>query len=150
MPSKIAAVGLVGALGLVATAGCDLRSDDADRPSRFGEPQFIAYMFEDEDEGRVGLSAAGRRRTRIAIEIKDPPAPRQHWEVRTGTCPPTGPWGGVQYEMSDLVEGETQAFVPVPLREFIEHGYALFIYPGPEANNVSVMCVDLTEAEPTG
>ena len=106
-------------------------------------------MFEDEDEGRVGLSAAGRRRTRIVIEIKDPPASRQLWEIRTGSCPPTGPWGGVEYEPRHLVDGESEAVVPVPLREFVSYGYVLFIYPGPAANNVSVTCVDLTQAEPT-
>jgi hypothetical protein len=142
-----AVLGVVVALG--ATAGCALGSNDSDRPSRFGKPQFVAYPFEDESEGRVGLSAAGARRTRIAVDIEEPPAARQHWEVRTGRCPPTGPMGGVQYELSDLVDGQGEAVVPVPLGEFIEYGYALFIYPYAEPNNVTVVCVDLTEAEPS-
>jgi hypothetical protein len=137
------------AAGLIALAGCDLGARDENRASRFGNPDFVAYVFEDEEEGRVGLSAAGSRRTRIAIEIDDPSASRQRWEIRTGTCPPIGPWGGVQYEPRHLVDGESEAVVPVPLRELVEFGYVLFIYPGPAANNVSVTCVDLTQAEPT-
>jgi hypothetical protein len=142
---------LLSALGVLFT-GCDVGGRDgetANEPNvEFGRPDFVVHIGEDEDGGRVGISAAGRRRSRIVIEVNDPPASRQRVELRMGRCPPEGPWSGPQYLLEDLRNGQSENFVDVPLRELRADGYLVFVFPGPAANTYSVTCVDLSWAEP--
>lgn len=137
-------------LGLILTAGCDVGGgNDGGSVSHFGRPDFVVYMGADEDAGRIGLSAAGKDRTRLVIEVSDPPGSRQRAEIRTGACPPDGPWGlAVEYLLEDIVDGESETVVAAPLRALRLGGYLVFVHQGPVADNNFATCVDLTEAEP--
>lgn len=141
------------ASGLLLSPGCDVGGGNGGgSPNEpeidFGRPDFVVSIGEDEEAGRVGLSAAGQRRSRLVIEVNDPPASRQRAELRIGRCPPEGPWSGPQYLLEDLRNGQSENVVDVPLRALRLDGYLVFVFPGPVANNLSVTCVDLTYAEP--
>jgi hypothetical protein len=64
-----------------------------------------------------------------------------------GNCPPEGPWSGPQYVLDNLQDGQAEYVLDVPLRALRLDGYLLFVFPDAAANNYSVMCIDLTQAE---
>ena len=49
--------------------------------------------------------------------------------------------------LGNLEDGQAEYVLDIPLRALRLDGYLLFVFPDAAANNYSVMCIDLTQAE---
>jgi hypothetical protein len=133
----------------IGVAGCDLGDGNGDE-SAVDKAQFVTEVAQPFQEdlvplGRVGLSREGGSKTRIAIELDDPPEPILRAGIRRGSCGSTI-GAGVVYPLEDVEDGESETVLDVPLRELRLGGYIVIIHPLAQTT-VGGTCGDLTSAE---
>jgi hypothetical protein len=137
-----------GILVALVLAGCSFGGGDGNGSS-VDEADYVAEIvrpFFDNDEtfGMVGLSAEGPDKTRIAVELDDPPQPRMRTEVRRGGC--MSSIGSADYLLNDLEDGFSETVIDVALPELRQLGYTVFIRRL-ETQNLVGLCADVFTAE---
>jgi hypothetical protein len=114
--------------------------------SAVAESQFIAELGEFGQAGLVGLSAERGGKTRIAVQVIDPPSSRLKAEIRRGGC--GGPiFTGIEYPLEDVREGESETVLDVPLDHLRRFGYIVLVRKESDDPSMSGVCANLTEAE---
>jgi hypothetical protein len=116
---------------VLASVGCSLGGDDGE-PNPVEDEDFVFDIVrpfittEEEPYGEAGASAEGEGKTRVVISLHDPPAGVLNADIRPGDC--LGSLGAaVHYDLEDVVDGESESVVDVPLEELLERGYVVFI-----------------------
>lgn len=119
---------------ILVPSGCTMGGSDGDQRSMVEEADFVfevARPFlpkngeEPEPRGLAGASAEGAERTKVVISLDDPEAPVLKAEIRSGDC--LGSLGTPQYPLEEVVDGESESVVDVPLDELLRRGYVVFI-----------------------
>lgn len=127
----------------VTIAGCSL---DEDKPeSAVAGSQFITELIRlggDDPYGRVGLSAVGNK-TRVVVEVSEPPRDQREAEIDSGNCDVLGT---TVYALQPLRDGLSTTVVDIRLDALRRMGYTVMV---PDASGgPGGLCGDLARAQP--
>jgi hypothetical protein len=134
----------VAAVVMCLLVGCSL--SDEDEPSSATKANFVSDLIrlgKDEQYGVVGLVRAGEK-TRVLIEVVDPPSDQQSAEIRRGNCHVLD--GATVYRLKTVVEGSSETIVDVPLSHLRRTGYAVLV--GVPSPHIASLCGDLYRSKP--
>jgi hypothetical protein len=133
-------------------AGCDLGGGGG--KSAVDEAQVLVEEFvpkfqqpvEAEAGARAGLSALGRGKTRVVIEMDGDFEPLLRAEIRYGNCDVVT--SARVYLLNDVKQGKSETVLDVPLRELrAGSGYLILIRRLNEPGDFTGLCGDLALAE---
>jgi hypothetical protein len=134
-------------------AGCDL-GGGSNQQSAVDEAQFVVEEFvpkfqqpvEEEENARAGLSAVGRRKTRVVIEMDGDFEPLLRAEIRYGNCDVVT--SARVYLLNDVKHGKSETVLDESLRELrAGSGYLILIRRLNEPSAFAGLCGDLALAE---
>jgi hypothetical protein len=134
-------------------AGCDLGGGGNEK-SAVDEAQVVVEEFvpkfqqpgEAEEGARAGLSALGRRQTRVVIEMDGDFEPLLRAEIRYGNCDVVT--SARVYLLNDVKQGKSETVVDVPLGELREgSGYLILVRRLNEPSEFAGLCGDIALAE---
>jgi hypothetical protein len=134
----------VAAAVMSLLAGCSL--SDEDEPSSVAKANFVSDLIrvgQDEQYGVVGLVSA-RDKTRVLIEVVDPPSDPQTAEIRQGNCYVLD--GATAYRLKTVVGGSSETVIDVPLSHLRRAGYAVLV--GVPSPHLPSLCSDLYRSKP--
>jgi len=132
-------------------AGCDLggggNGNSAVDEAQVVVEEFVPKFQHPQKEGaRAGLSALGRRQTRVAIEMDGDFEPLLRAEIRYGNCDVVT--SARVYLLNDVKQGKSETVVDVPLGELREgSGYLILIRRLNESSEFAGLCGDIALAE---
>jgi hypothetical protein len=138
--------GLSVAALLVALAlpGCGGGEDNA-TASR--DDELTLTLAEQAGSGQSGtatLSADGDAKTRIVVELSNPPGPSQPSHVHSGTCDEIGT---VVEPLESVEAGSAASVVPMSLQELRRGGLIVHAHKSEAESKVSVACAEIPKAE---
>jgi hypothetical protein len=138
---------------LMVQMGCDLGGGGVDK-SAVDEAQVVVDEFvsyhqqpgEEELGARAGLSAVGRRKTRVVIEMDGDFEPLLRAEIRNGNCDVVT--SARVYLLNDVKQGKSATVLDESLGELrAGAGYLILIRRLNEPSEFAGLCGDLALAE---
>jgi hypothetical protein len=133
----------LAALLLVLTpVGCG-----GDEQAAAGESQLTLTLAAQDGSGQSGtatLTADGDERSRIVVELSNPPGPPQPSHVHSGTCDDIG---AVVAPLESVEDGRAESAVPMSLSELRRGGLLVHAHKSEAESKVSVACAEIPEKE---
>jgi hypothetical protein len=136
---------VIAVMLLFAATGCAFGEEKqrvADRASFVAD---LIRLGRDGEFGVVGLAPAGKK-TRVLIEVFDPPSGPQAAEIRRGNCDVLD--GATAYRLTPVSDGFSETTVDVSLQHLRRTGYAVLV--GIPATHLGGLCGDLYRSQPPG
>jgi hypothetical protein len=134
---------LLAVLISLTVAGCSLGEDEPE--SAVAASQFVTELVRlgsDDEHGRVGLSAVGDK-TRVVVEMSEPPLNPREVEIHSGNCDVLGT---AVYALQPLEDGVSTTVVDIGLESLRRMGYTVMV---PDASGrPGGLCGDLAQAQP--
>lgn len=147
-------VGLLAAGVLAACGGGDDGADDATSPKTGGQAaaasgeDTVVTLAEQNGSGESGtatLTATDDGKTRVVVEIADPPWPSQPAHIHRGSCAELDP--APLYGLLNVMDGRSETVVDAPLSELTAGGLALNVHQSDEMLDHYVACGNLPGGE---
>jgi hypothetical protein len=138
--------GLAAAALLIALAlpGCGGGEEDAAAGS--DEDALTLTLSEQTGSGQSGtamLTADGDR-TRVVVELSNPPAAAQPSHVHSGSCDDIG---SVVAPLESVEGGNAESVVPMSLKELQRGGLIVHAHKSEAESKVSVACAEIPKVE---
>ncbi len=118
--------------------GCGSGSDDG-AESAAGDP-LVLELFEQNGSGQTGtatFTALGEGRTRIVLELTNPPAEPQPAHVHSGSCEDLGP---PVVGLTDVEDGRSVTETDTPLDELEGRDLVIHAHKSEAVFDVSIAC----------
>jgi hypothetical protein len=140
---------LITGLALAGCGGGDSSGDDAASGTQSngaqsdGQPVTVE-LAEQNGSGQTGtatFTSAGESKTRVVVELTNPPAESQPIHVHRGSCDDIDP--EPLYGLPNLMDGKTEATVPASLDELTAGGLAINAHRSDEQLDLYVACGNL-------
>jgi hypothetical protein len=124
-----------------ALPGCGGGEEDAAAGS--DDDALTLTLAEQAGSGQSGtatLTADGDERTRVVVELSNPPAPAQPSHVHSGTCDDIG---SVVEPLESVEGGNAESVVPMSLKELQRGGLIVHAHKSEAESKVSVACAEI-------
>jgi hypothetical protein len=128
-------------LVVVALPGCGGGEDDAAASS--SDEALTLTLAEQAGSGQSGtatLTADGDDRTRVVVELSNPPGPSQPSHVHSGSCDNIG---DVVAPLESLDDGRSESLVELSLDELRRGGLIVHAHRSGAESKVSVACAEI-------
>jgi hypothetical protein len=132
----------VALLGLAACGG----GDDEDEAVVAGEAALSLELTEQNGSGQSGtatLTPAGEERTKIVMELSNPPAVPQPAHVHPGPCDDLG---DPVAALANVVRGRSETTVPLSSAELRRGDLVVHAHKSEREYSISVACAPIPEA----
>jgi hypothetical protein len=132
----------VALLGLAACGG----GDDEDEAVVAGEAALSLELTEQNGSGQSGtatLTPAGEERTKIVMELSNPPAVPQPAHVHPGPCDDLG---DPVAALANVVRGRSETTVPLSFAELRRGDLVVHAHKSEREYSISVACAPIPEA----
>jgi hypothetical protein len=141
--------GLLAAALLVALASVGCGGDEQAAAEGSDVTLTLAEQKGSGQSGTATLTADGDARTRIVVELSNPPGPPQPSHVHSGTCDDIGP---VVAPLESVEEGRAESVVSMSLDELQRGELLVHAHKSEAESKVSVACAEIPEkdASPAG
>jgi hypothetical protein len=137
---------VVAALLVVfALPGCGGGEEDAAASS--SDDELTLTLAEQADSGQSGtatLTADGDVRTRIVVELSNPPGPGQPSHIHSGSCDDIG---AVVAPLESVEGGNAESVVSMSLKELQGGDLIVHAHKSEAESKVSVACAEIPKAE---
>jgi hypothetical protein len=129
------------AAAVFVTGSCGSRSDGGAESA--DEGSLVLELFEQNSSGQAGTATftsleAGR--TRIVLELTDPPAVPQPAHIHSGSCEDLGP---PVIALTDVEDGRSVTEADTPFEELVRRGLVIHAHKSEAEYDVSVACAPL-------
>jgi hypothetical protein len=124
-----------------ALPGCGGGEEDAAAGS--DDDALTLTLAEQAGSGQSGtatLTADGDERTRVVVELSNPPGPAQPSHVHSGTCDDIG---SVVQPLESVEGGNAESVVPMSLKELQRGGLIVHAHKSEAESKVSVACAEI-------
>ena len=128
-------------LVVVALPGCGGGEDDAAASS--SDEALTLTLAEQSGSGQSGtatLTADGDDRTRVVVELSNPPVPSQPSHVHSGSCDDIGE---VVAPLESVADGRAESVVDLSLDELRRGGLIVHAHRSEAESKVSVACAEI-------
>ena len=132
---------MVALLVALALPGCGGGEEDAAAGS--DDDALTLTLAEQAGSGQSGtatLTADGDDRTRVVVELSNPPGPSQPSHVHSGTCDDIG---AVVEPLESVEGGNSESIVPMSLKELQRGGLIVHAHKSEAESKVSVACAEI-------
>jgi hypothetical protein len=133
------------ALALLGLAACG-GGDDEDEAAVAGETALSLELTEQNSSGQSGtatLTPAGDERTKIVMELSNPPAAPQPAHVHPGPCDDLG---DPVAALTNVVRGRSETTVPLSFDELRRGDLVVHAHKSEREYSISVACAPIPEA----
>lgn len=133
---------LVVLLLALALVGCGGEEEQA----AAGDEAVTLTLAEQKGSGQSGtatLTADGDAKTRIVVELSNPPGPAQPSHVHSGTCDDIGE---VVQPLESVQDGRAETVVPMSLDELRRGRLIVHAHKSETESKVSVACAEIPKA----
>jgi hypothetical protein len=136
--------GLLAAALLVALVSVGCGGDEQAAGSDSALTLTLAEQQGSEQSGKATLTADGDARTRIVVELSNPPGAPQPSHVHSGTCDDIGP---VVAPLERVDAGRAESVVSMSLDELQRGELLVHAHKSEAESKVSVACAEIPEKE---
>ena len=141
---RIGMAGVLAAAVLVAGVGCG--GDDGDAAGGDDELTLeLAAQNGSEQEGTATFTPLGVGRTRIVMELTNPPDVSQPAHVHSGSCDDLG---DPVIALSDVEDGRSETEAPVSIDQLVEDEVVIHAHKSEAEFDVSVACAPVEQTAP--
>jgi hypothetical protein len=140
---RMGMAGVLAAAVLLGGVGC---GDDGDEAG--GDDELTLELAEQngsEQEGTATFTPLGVGRTRIVMELTNPPEVSQPAHVHSGSCDDLG---DPVIALSDVEDGRSETEAPVSLEQLVEDAVVIHAHKSEAEYDVSVACAPIEETAP--
>jgi hypothetical protein len=133
------------ALALLALAACG-GGDDEDEAAVAGDTALSLELTEQNGSGQSGtakLTPVGDERTKIVMELSNPPAVPQPAHVHPGPCDDLG---DPVAALANVVRGRSETTVPLSFAELRRGDLVVHAHKSEREYSISVACAPIPEA----
>lgn len=130
---------LLTALGF-AVAGC---GGDDESAGEAGVTVDLGTQNESGQSGTATLTADGEK-TKVTIDLSDPPGDPQPAHIHAGTCAELNPQP--EYPLANVVDGKSETTVDAPLSALEGDDYAINIHKSEAEVETYVACGDIPKS----
>jgi hypothetical protein len=123
-----------------ALPGCGGDEEEAEAGSEDALTLRLAEQAGSGQSGTATLTADGDERTRVAVELSNPPGPSQPSHVHSGTCDDIG---AVVAPLESLEGGNAETVVPMSLKELQRGELIVHAHKSEAESKVSVACAEI-------
>jgi hypothetical protein len=124
----------------LALSGCGGGEDKAAASSEDGLTLTLAEQAGSGQSGTATLTAEGDAKTRIVVELSNPPGRPQLSHVHSGTCDDIG---AVVEPLESVENGSAESVVPMSLKQLRRGGLIVHAHK----SKASVACAEIPKAE---
>ena len=140
-------MGMAGVLAVaVLLGGVGCGGDDGDDAG--GDDELTLELAEQngsEQEGTATFTPLGVGRTRIVMELTNPPDVSQPAHVHSGSCDDLG---DPVIALSDVEDGRSETEAPVSIDQLVEDEVVIHAHKSEAEYDVSVACAPIEQAAP--
>ena len=141
---RMGMAGVLAAAVLVWGVGCG--GDDGDAAGGDDELTLeLAAQNGSEQEGTATFTPLGVGRTRIVMELTNPPDVSQPAHVHSGSCDDLG---DPVIALSDLEDGRSETEAPVSIDQLVDDEVVIHAHKSEAEFDVSVACAPVEQAAP--
>jgi hypothetical protein len=126
-----------------ALPGCGGDEEEAEA----SEDALTLTLAEQAGSGQSGtatLAAEGDERTRVVVELSNPPGPAQPSHVHSGTCDDIG---AIVAPLESVEGGNAESVVPMSLEELQRGDLIVHAHKSEAESKVSVACAEIPKAD---
>ena len=141
---RMGMAGLLAAAVLLGGVGCG--GDDGDDAG--GDDELTLELAEQngsEQEGTATFTPLGVGRTRIVMELTNPPDVSQPAHVHSGSCDDLG---DPVIALSDVEDGRSETEAPVSIGQLVDDEVVIHAHKSEAEFDVSVACAPVEQAAP--
>jgi hypothetical protein len=127
-----------------ALPGCGGGEEEAEASA---EDELTLTLAEQAGSGQSGtatLKADGDERTRVVVELSNPPGPAQPSHVHSGTCDDIG---AVVAPLESVEGGNAESVVSMSLKELRRGDLIVHAHKSEAESKISVACAEIPKAE---
>ncbi len=141
---RMGMAGVLAAAVLLGGVGCG--GDDGDDAGGDDELMLeLAAQNGSEQEGTATFTPLGVGRTRIVMELTNPPDVSQPAHVHSGSCDDLG---DPVIALSDVEDGRSETEAPVSLEQLVEDEVVIHAHKSEAEYDVSVACAPIEQTAP--
>jgi hypothetical protein len=134
---------VVALLVAFALPGCGGGEEDAAAGSEDALTLTLEKQAGSGQSGTATLTADGDDRTRVVVELSNPPGPSQPSHVHSGTCDDIG---AVVEPLESVEGGNAESVVQMSLKELQRGGLIVHAHKSEAESKVSVACAEIPKA----
>ena len=127
-----------------ALPGCGGGEEEAEASAEDALTLTLADQAGSGQSGTATLTADGDERTRLVVELSNPPGPSQPSHVHSGTCDDIG---AVVAPLESVDGGSAESVVPMSLKELRRGDLIVHAHKSEAESKVSVACAEIPKAE---
>jgi hypothetical protein len=135
---------VVALLVVLALPGCGGGEEDA---SAGGDDDALTLTLAEQagsgQSGTATLTADGDDRTRVVVELSNPPGPSQPSHVHSGTCDDIG---AIVEPLESVEGGNAESVVRMSLKELQRGGLIVHAHKSEAESKVSIACAEIPKA----
>jgi hypothetical protein len=127
-----------------ALPGCGGGEEEAEASAEDALKLTLAEQAGSGQSGTATLTADGDERTRVVVELSNPPGPSQPSHVHSGTCDDIG---AVVAPLESVEGGNAESVVPMSLKELRRGELIVHAHKSEAESKVSVACAEIPKEE---
>lgn len=127
-----------------ALPGCGGGEDEAEASAEDALTLTLAEQAGSGQSGTATLTADGDERTRVVVELSNPPGPSQPSHVHSGTCEDIG---AIVAPLESVEGGNAESVVAMSLKELQRGDLIVHAHKSEAESKISVACAEIPKAE---
>lgn len=127
-----------------ALPGCGGGEEEAEASAEDALTLTLAEQAGSGQSGTATLTADGDERTRVVVELSNPPGPAQPSHVHSGTCEDIG---AVVAPLESVEGGSAESVVSMSLKELRRGELIVHAHKSEAESKISVACAEIPKAD---